>query len=97
VRRVAAVLLALSTLLSCSQEPGSGPQRKDPNAIVIGSFNFTENHVIAEIYASVLDSHGYPVARLNWRREESSPSNWPRSRTRTRSWSARQQRPRMIS
>lgn len=65
MRRVAAVLLALSTLLSCSQDPGSGPQRKDPNAIVIGSFNFTENYVIAEIYASVLDSHGYPVARLH--------------------------------
>jgi osmoprotectant transport system substrate-binding protein len=66
VRRVAAAFLALASLISCSQESESPPeQRADPNEIIVGSFNFTENQILAEIYASSLESHGYSVRRLH--------------------------------
>ncbi|MBW3578003.1 MAG: ABC transporter substrate-binding protein [Actinobacteria bacterium] len=40
----------------------SPPARQEGPTIDIGSFNFPESEILAEIYAQGLDAHGYPVA-----------------------------------
>jgi osmoprotectant transport system substrate-binding protein len=41
----------------------SGGGRVDPDAIRVASFDFTESHVVAELYAQVLERAGIPVVR----------------------------------
>lgn len=43
-------------LVGCSGKPSQ-------NAIIVGSKNFTENEILAEIYALALEDHGYKVTR----------------------------------
>lgn len=57
-----AILIALALLASaCGSGEDSGT--KEGPTITIGSANFSENALVAEIYAQVLESDGYPVER----------------------------------
>ena len=58
------VLLTLA-LVACLP---SGPEREpavaaDPEAVTVGSFNFSESTLLAELYAQALESGGLPVER----------------------------------
>jgi osmoprotectant transport system substrate-binding protein len=65
VKRAIVVTLALVSLLSCSQGSESRQEEQhNANEIVIGSFNFTENQILGDIYATALEQHDYPIARL---------------------------------
>jgi osmoprotectant transport system substrate-binding protein len=70
--RAASVLIAILVLAtSCTvgvgsppaTPPGPGPQ-VPKDAIVVASFDFDESLVLAELYATMLEEHGYPVARF---------------------------------
>jgi osmoprotectant transport system substrate-binding protein len=64
-RVAAAVLLSLPVaLIGCGRE--SGPlvtNVLENNTVTIGSFNFSESDVLAEIYAQVLEGQGFRVDR----------------------------------
>lgn len=68
MRRVAALLVMVTTLGSCvtTGSPRGGPGSVEPRTedIVVGSFNFAESELLADIYAEALRSAGYPVQRL---------------------------------
>ena len=55
-----AVLIALALVAAAC---GSGEDTKEGPTITIGSANFSENALVAEIYAQVLEDEGYPVER----------------------------------
>ncbi len=55
-----AILVALALVAAAC---GSGEDAKDGPTITIGSANFSENALVAEIYAQVLENEGYPVER----------------------------------
>lgn len=57
-----AILVALA-LLAAACGSGEDSGTKDGPTITIGSANFSENALVAEIYAQVLESDGYPVER----------------------------------
>jgi osmoprotectant transport system substrate-binding protein len=67
VRRAAvsaAVLLAAICLVaSCSNSDPLGPETRDPKSIVIGSGDFPESEIIAEIYAQTLQANGFDIGR----------------------------------
>jgi osmoprotectant transport system substrate-binding protein len=57
-----AILIALALLASaCGSGEDSGT--KEGPTIVVGSANFSENALVAEIYAQVLESEGYTISR----------------------------------
>lgn len=65
------VVFALA-FVACGSPPEQRPQEQasarggpdsDGPPIVVGSFNFPESVVLAEIYARALESHGFPVQR----------------------------------
>jgi osmoprotectant transport system substrate-binding protein len=64
-------LISVCILLASACTSGSNPQSRgpdDPSAIrpiVVGSFDFSESRILAEVYASALEHHGYPVKRLS--------------------------------
>lgn len=68
MKRIAGVGLTL-LLMACSMETGSPPvevqpgpiESQDPNAIVVGSFDFTESRILAHIYALALREKGLKV------------------------------------
>jgi osmoprotectant transport system substrate-binding protein len=62
-RVVGATLVALVLVVSACGDDTSGGDSKDGPTITIGSTNFGEQVIVAEIYAQVLESHGYPVER----------------------------------
>jgi osmoprotectant transport system substrate-binding protein len=55
-----AILIALALVAAAC---GSGEDAKEGPTITIGSANFSENALVAEIYAQVLEDKGYPVER----------------------------------
>lgn len=57
-----AILVALA-LLAAACGSGEDAGTKDGPTITIGSANFSENALVAEIYAQVLESKGYSVER----------------------------------
>ncbi len=62
---VAALLAACGGGGSDATPGGDGqspPAQQEGPTIDIGSFNFPESEILAEIYAQGLDAHGYPVA-----------------------------------
>ncbi|MDJ0923618.1 MAG: ABC transporter substrate-binding protein [Acidimicrobiia bacterium] len=59
--RVLGAILVATALLAAAC--GSGEDAKDGPTITIGSANFPENALVAEIYAQVLEEEGYPVER----------------------------------
>jgi osmoprotectant transport system substrate-binding protein len=65
--RLLAAVVCLATLLSgcqrASQEPGTATALHD-DAITIGSFDFGESELIAEIYALALEDKGFRIERM---------------------------------
>jgi osmoprotectant transport system substrate-binding protein len=59
-RVLGAILIALALVAAAC---GSGEDAKEGPTITIGSANFSENALVAEIYAQVLEDKGYPVER----------------------------------
>lgn len=57
-----AILVAL-VLVAAACGSGEDAGTKDGPTITIGSANFSENALVAEIYAQVLEGEGYPVER----------------------------------
>jgi osmoprotectant transport system substrate-binding protein len=62
-RAVGAVLVALALIASACGDDGSGDGTKAGPTITVGSTNFGEQLIVAEIYAQVLEAEGYPVSR----------------------------------
>ncbi len=59
-RVLGAIFIALALVAAAC---GSGEDAKEGPTITIGSANFSENALVAEIYAQVLEDDGYPVER----------------------------------
>jgi osmoprotectant transport system substrate-binding protein len=60
----AAVWFATACLLAaCSNSDPLGPETRDVKSIVVGSGDFPESEIIAEIYAQALQANGFDVGR----------------------------------
>src|SRR5215207_3052106 len=59
------VVVACIALAACSSssDRSTSESALDDDAITVGSFDFAESRVVAEIYAQALESHGYKVVR----------------------------------
>lgn len=65
-RVLAALSVSALALTACGGDSdplsaGGGESNSDPNSIVVGSANFTESEIIANIYAEVLRVNGFDV------------------------------------
>jgi osmoprotectant transport system substrate-binding protein len=60
---VVALTIAASALIVSACGSGDDVGAKDGPTITIGSANFSENALIAEIYAQALEANGFPVER----------------------------------
>ena len=61
---VAVGLLFLLVLGACGGDVKARPEAKAPDdAIVVGSFDFSESVLLGELYATALEEHGFPVKR----------------------------------
>ncbi|MEA2508600.1 MAG: osmoprotectant transport system substrate-binding protein [Actinomycetota bacterium] len=62
-----ALVAALALLASAACSPGAGtakaPAGAPRGAIIVASFDFAESELLSELYATVLQYHGYPVRR----------------------------------
>ena len=67
VRRLAALVLVVVTFLAAgcgSSNPlGGGAVSADLNSVVVGSADFPESNIVAEIYAQALEANGFTVGR----------------------------------
>jgi osmoprotectant transport system substrate-binding protein len=60
----AAALLAMGCLFAaCSNVDPLGPEARSPKSIVVGSGDFPESEIIAEIYAEALQANGFDIGR----------------------------------
>jgi osmoprotectant transport system substrate-binding protein len=68
LRTLASVVVALLAVVACSGS-GSGSGRQAPGAsgngdpVTVGSFNFDENQLLAELYSQALEGGGFQVRR----------------------------------
>lgn len=62
-RRTAAAALTAIALVACSSADAPRPPAGPADAVVVASFDFLESDLLAEIYATSLESHGIPVTR----------------------------------
>jgi osmoprotectant transport system substrate-binding protein len=53
--------MAMCVVAACSNSDPLGAQVRSPNSIVIGSGDFPESQIIAEIYAQALQANGFEV------------------------------------
>ncbi|WP_419538303.1 ABC transporter substrate-binding protein [Mycobacterium colombiense] len=53
----------MSVVAACSNSDPLGAQVRSPNSIVIGSGDFPESQIIAEIYAQALQANGFEVGK----------------------------------
>ncbi len=56
-------LTALSVVAACSNSDPLAAQARSPNSIVVGSGDFPESEIVAEIYAQALEANGFDVGR----------------------------------
>jgi osmoprotectant transport system substrate-binding protein len=63
ITRAAALVIAMSVVAACSNSDPLGAQVRSPNSIVIGSGDFPESQIIAEIYAQALQANGFEVGK----------------------------------
>ncbi|BBY40395.1 glycine/betaine ABC transporter substrate-binding protein [Mycobacterium mantenii] len=61
ITRAAGLLIAMCVIASCSNSDPLGTQVRSPHSIVIGSGDFPESQIIAEIYAQALQANGFEV------------------------------------
>jgi osmoprotectant transport system substrate-binding protein len=60
---VAVCLVALGHVAGCSNSDPLGTEARSPKSIVVGSGDFPESEVVAEIYAQALQANGFEVGR----------------------------------
>lgn len=63
ITRAAVLVMAMSVVAACSNSDPLGAQIRSPNSIVIGSGDFPESQIIAEIYAQALQANGFEVGK----------------------------------
>ena len=56
-----ACLTAISTVAACSNADPLGAQTRSPHSIVVGSADFPESEIVAQIYADALQANGFDV------------------------------------
>jgi osmoprotectant transport system substrate-binding protein len=56
-------LATVCLVASCSNADPLGVQTRSPNSIVVGSADFPESEIVAEIYAQALQANGFEVGR----------------------------------
>lgn len=56
-------LAALCVMAACSNSDPLGAQTRSPKSIVVGSGDFPESEIVAEIYAEALQANGFDVGR----------------------------------
>lgn len=61
--RAAAWLTTMCVVAACSNSDPLGAEVRSPKSIVVGSGDFPESQVIAEIYAQALQANGFDVGR----------------------------------
>jgi osmoprotectant transport system substrate-binding protein len=61
--RAAALVMGMAVVAACSNSDPLGAQVRSPNSIVIGSGDFPESQIIAEIYAQALQANGFEVGK----------------------------------
>jgi len=61
--QAAVVLTALCVVAACSNSDPLGAEVRSPKSIVVGSADFPESQIIAEIYAQALQTNGFDVGR----------------------------------
>lgn len=59
----AAGIAAMGLMVSCINSDPLGPQVRSMNSIVVGSADFPESQIVAEIYAQALQANGFDVGR----------------------------------
>lgn len=59
----AAVLATVCLIAACSNADPLGAQTRSPKSIVVGSGDFPESEIIAEIYAQALQANGFEIGR----------------------------------
>ena len=63
MKKITSILLVLAVILALAACGSAGSSSKNSAAIRIGSKDFTENLIVAEIYALALEDAGYKVER----------------------------------
>lgn len=63
ITRAAVLVMAMCVVAACSNSDPLGAQVRSPNSIVIGSADFPESQIIAEIYAQALQANGFEVGK----------------------------------
>lgn len=61
--RAAVSLTAMCVVAACSNSDPLGVQVRSPTSIVVGSADFPESQIIAEIYAQALQANGFDVGK----------------------------------
>ncbi|WP_156690403.1 ABC transporter substrate-binding protein [Mycobacterium sp. Marseille-P9652] len=61
--RAAVWLAAACVIAACSNPDPLGAQTRNPKSIVVGSGDFPESEIVAEIYAEALQANGFDVGR----------------------------------
>jgi osmoprotectant transport system substrate-binding protein len=67
-RLAGVALVCVALLVSCTSDSDSIAENQEPSSrtppIVIGSFDFSESRILAEVFGRALEDQGYPVTRL---------------------------------
>jgi osmoprotectant transport system substrate-binding protein len=61
--RAAAWLAAVCLVAACGNSDPLGAQMRSPKSIVVGSGDFPESQIVAEIYAEALQANGFEIGR----------------------------------
>lgn len=61
--RVAVWVAAVCLIAACSNSDPLGAETRSPKSIVVGSGDFPESEIVAEIYAQALQANGFEVGR----------------------------------
>jgi osmoprotectant transport system substrate-binding protein len=61
--RAAALLAAICLIAACSNSDPLGAQMRSLKSIVVGSGDFPESEIVAEIYAEALQANGFEIGR----------------------------------
>lgn len=68
IRLAGLALVCVALFASCTSDPDSITENQEassgPPPIVIGSFDFSESRILAEIFGQALEDQGYPITRL---------------------------------
>ena len=62
-KKLIAVLIAVVMALSLAACGGGGSSSGEEKRVIVGSKDFTENEIVAEIYALALEDAGFTVER----------------------------------